>query len=117
MRYKLKNMGNGNRYRFTALFQRFEIFMTSDGTKKRALLYNVRCGRKKKTKHLWLNVGKRLDNYDLRQGDKIQFTAIIQVYSKVNHFNKGARQIDWTLNYFEDFIILKKVKRKDKKEN
>ena len=117
MRYKLRNMGAGNRFRFTAIFHLFEIVNTRQGPKKMALLDNVRCGHKKKAKHLWLNVGKRLDNYDLRQGDKIQFTAIIQVYSKVNHWNKGARIMDYTLDYFEDFTILRRVKRKKKKND
>lgn len=111
-RIELKRLGVGTKHRFSAVVKQFGCKPGWRGMlQPTVLLVDVCIGSNRVADHIWLTVGKQLDNLNLKPNDEINFDATIKTYSKgyVDNFTGYNNQWwDWGLERPHKIIKLEK---------
>ena len=84
MRKELKKLGSEDRYEFIGTFDRLGVKNGYKGVETTVLLTNIVLKETGDliTDHLWFNFTKGFANADLKQGDKVSFSARVSRYEK-----------------------------------
>ena len=96
MRHKLKSMGIGKTYSFTALVSKFE---QTGNNKKKMLLTDIRHKGEFITSHLWLLLGEDFSSLNLEVGFYIRFKSRITMYRRKKNFTSHGWLVDYGLSH------------------
>lgn len=96
MRFRLKNMGIGKTYSFTALVSKFE---QTGNSKKKMLITDIRHKGVFITDHLWILIGDDFSSLKLEVGCYIRFKSRIIMYQKRKNFTAHGWRVDYGLSH------------------
>ena len=83
MRKKLKEIGNDERHIFTGTFSRFGTKNGYKGIEHTVLLLDVKTENGETVcDHLWFNLTKGFERLNLKEGQKVTFSARVSKYEK-----------------------------------
>lgn len=105
MRFKLKNMGIGKTYSFTALVSKFE---QTGNSKKKMLITDIRHKGVFITDHLWILIGDDFSSLKLEVGCYIRFKSRIIMYQKRKSFTAHGWRVDYGLSHPVYMVVITK---------